>query len=436
VKIADLATDLAEAKAARANGNGHKPPSEDGPRFFTPRELRRHTPDRPDFVWDPYAARGAVTLVAGLPKVGKSTLTCALSEAVRSSVPSFLGGAVSGGPVVIISEENAVTALAKLGDSDNVLLLVREHAWPLPSWPALIAVAVTAAKRIGAVLLVIDSFSFFAQLGPDAENDSGAVNRVFAPLHEAAASGLALVLPLHQRKSGGEGGTAIRGSGAIAANADMLVEVERLGENASPRHRQLVAIGRWAAPPLLVVDYDPGTGSWCVVGEGEGRGDAASVSWRDRVIKALPAREPGATYPDLEGALGADKRKWAPTLSVLVADRLVATAGEGVRGDPKRFWRAIAESVPSFRPEAGTETDGNVTDDSIRIPSPPYRGTESNTSVNGNASPIPSTDRNGNPPERTVADLSDDELLAVFPGSELIAEDERDLSDDGSEMAF
>ena len=39
-------------------------------------------PDEPEWIWGGYVAPGAITLVVGKPKFGKSTLTCALAEAL------------------------------------------------------------------------------------------------------------------------------------------------------------------------------------------------------------------------------------------------------------------------------------------------------------------------------------------------------------------
>lgn len=367
--------------------------------FLTPRELRQHSPPEPEWVWSGYVARGGVTLLAGLPKVGKSTLACALVEAVRSGAPQFLGRRVVGSPVVVLTEESAFTLLDKLPASDEVRVLVRENAYPLPAWPELVAAAVDECKRIRAHLLVVDSLAFWAQFGAEAENDAGSAARAFAPLHEAAGAGLAVLLPVHQRKSGGEGGTAIRGSGAIAASADMLLELERV--EGSPRHRQLLSIGRWPSPPLLLIDYDPREGSWRVVGEGEGREDAAGLSWRERILSALPGAEPGATYADLELTVGTQKNKFLVALNALVAEGLVSAVGQGRKGDPRRFWRT-PDSVTEFHSQAVMETREQPSAAVSIFHSTPIGGMETETP---RAEPIavPIPERNGTDPEAAAS---------------------------------
>jgi hypothetical protein len=351
----DVAVEQALAEVVQ-----REPIAAPGIRFMSAAELRRTTPDEPDWLWDGYIASGWLTLLGGKPKAGKSTLQSALVEACVSRAASFLGRAVSGGPVVVVTEEGAVTALNKLPASDDVRILVREHAWPKPKFPELIAAAVDEAERVGAKLLVVDSFAFWAQLGADAEKDAGAVQLAMAPLLEAASAGLAPLLICHQRKAPGDGGDALRGSGAIAANADMILEYERMTGDTSPHQRQLLAVGRWSStPPLLVVDYDPQEASWRVVGEGQGRGDCERFAWRERLTAALPPGEPGTTYAELSELVGAQKAKWLGELNALIADGTIQTAGDGKRGSPKRFWRA-ADSVPTFRSEPETERNGNA----------------------------------------------------------------------------
>src|ERR1700733_6248022 len=43
-------------------------------RFVSPVELRASVPPEPPWIWGGYIARGAVTVLAGKPKAGKSTL--------------------------------------------------------------------------------------------------------------------------------------------------------------------------------------------------------------------------------------------------------------------------------------------------------------------------------------------------------------------------
>ncbi len=326
--------------------------------FRSATEVRASAPEEPDFVLDGYFFRGAVTAVGGKPKAGKSTLVLAAVEAIATGAPTFLGRGIRGGPVVYVSEEGAGTLRSKLPTSDRIRVLTREDAWPKPTWTDLVLAAVTEARRVDAVLLVIDTFAYWAALGADQEKDAGAVGGALNALVEAALAGLAVVLVHHHRKGGGENGDALRGSTALPGVVEVIMDIERLPDpDAPPAHRQILGLGRYPerTPAALVVDRDPATCAWRVIGEADGRSDAERVSWREKLLGALPATEPGATREDIERLLGADCRKWRGDLGALAKDGSVLVTGAGKKGNPERFRTAPADSAPEFRPEPGAE---------------------------------------------------------------------------------
>ncbi len=179
-------------------------------------------------------------LAAGKPKVGNSTLTCALMEAIVTGAPTFLGRAVRGGAVVFVSEESSGKLAGRLPRHPARHVLSRDDAFPKPAWVDLNAGSVQYARRVNAVLLIIDRLAFWSALGADREKDAGSVQEVMTPLIEATRAGLAVLLVHHQRKAGGEDGDAIRGSTALAGATDANLELERV-DRAAPSQRQLRA---------------------------------------------------------------------------------------------------------------------------------------------------------------------------------------------------
>lgn len=323
-----------------------KPEREKGPegglRFVTAADLRASTPPEPEWVWEGYLARSTATIVAGKPKAGKSTLLAALMDGATGGAPSFLGRRLAHGPVVYVSEEGAGTLADKLPASDHLHVLTRDAAWPKPEWATLVRGSVEHAQRVGAPLLVIDTYAYWSGLGPDQEKDAGAVGATMTALAGAAREGLAVIVVHHQRKAGGEDGDALRGSGGIAGSFDVLVEVERVaGEGSPPGQRQLVAVGRWAErpPPLLVVERDMATRAWRVVGEGGGRGDGEVVVRREALLRALPTDAPGCTQDELAALVGGKREAWHGALQSLLAEGAVRREGAGRKGDPYRYSR-------------------------------------------------------------------------------------------------
>ena len=167
--------------------------------------------------------------------------------------------------MVYVSEEGAGTLRHKIPATDRLRVLTRDAAWPKPTWPELVTGSVAEALRVDAVMLVIDALSFWASIREGQGRDAGAMQAVMDALGEATRAGLVVLLVHHQRKGGGDDGEAVRDSSAIVGAVDVLIEIERIGEDAAPGHRRLVATGRWPQiPPVLVVDRDaaPRGGWW------------------------------------------------------------------------------------------------------------------------------------------------------------------------------
>lgn len=167
----------------------------------------------------------------------------------------------------------------------------------------------------------------------------------------------------------------MRGSTAIAGAVDVVVEYERPSGQAPAQHRQIVAVGRWTAtPPLLLIDFDPATCAWRVVGEGSGREDGARASAREALLATLPAVAPGATLGEIEEATGKNRRDWHTTLSDLVDDGAVNRTGEGVKGKPYRYWRSPADSLDGFLGGAHKESSADGAEAIPCVPCSPRRG--------------------------------------------------------------
>jgi hypothetical protein len=273
-----------------------------------------------------------LTLLAGKPKAGKSTLSLALAASIAGEAAHFLGRKVASGPVLYISEESVLTLAHKLPPLDALRMLTRDAVWPKPSWRDLVAASVEEAQRISAVALVVDTWPYWTSLPKDAEKDAGAVQAAMQPLLDATRDGLAVLSSLHLRKAGGEDGDSLRGSSAIAGAADIVLELERLQD---PTQRLLLALSRFPSTPgSLLVDRDPATGAWRALSEG-GRTEGRALRDRQALISALDGES--LTREELEEAIGAPQRQWHAQLKVLLAEGVAQQTGAGKKGDPYRF---------------------------------------------------------------------------------------------------
>lgn len=317
------------------------------PKFVLARELLASLPPDPEGTWGSYLVPGNVTILAGKPKAGKSTLAMALAGAIGSNADSFLGQRVNGGPVLYVAEEASSTLAHKLPGGD-VHLLTRDLAWPAPSWEELIELTRREAQRVKAVAVFIDTLAHWAGLGHEREKDAGAAQATMRPLLGLARDGLAVGLVHHARKGGGEDGEGLRGSGALAGAADVILELERVGT--SPRQRALLALSRYPSTPgALVIDHNPADDTWSVVGEGVERGDSRSIADRQAILAALGRSNEPLTRADLEAAVGTPERQWHAILDMLEHEGLIQRTGAGKKGDPYRFemLRADAAQAPA-----------------------------------------------------------------------------------------
>ena len=139
---------------------------------------------------------------------------------------------------------------------DAVHLLMRHEARDA-AWPAIVEEAAAYCREHELGIIVVDTWDRWTGLRGDAENRAGDVNEALEPLAYAAASGLAVFIATHQRKSVGEYGEAVRGSNALTGGVDVVVELERPAPSVSAGKgaRVLRAVSRFASTPdELVAD--------------------------------------------------------------------------------------------------------------------------------------------------------------------------------------
>ncbi len=319
--------------------------------------LLEKAPPEPPWLLPGYVARFAVALLAGRPKVGKSTLVCALLADVARGDP-FLGLQTSRAGVLLLTEERRDTLAEKarvlglirfrhgaspIGGGNElppVHALMRHDAGATP-WPEVVRQAMAYCARHELGLLCVDTFDRWVGLRGDAENAAGAVNEALEPLQYAAAAGLAVLLVSHQRKSSGEFGEAVRGSSALTGGVDVVVELERpsraleLGSHA----RVLRAVSRFSSTPEeLYVELDE-HGFVPIESPEQVRADVE----RDRLLAALDELAEPVTAQLLGEELELPKSTVRRHLRTLLERGLVLRDGGGKKNDPYT-WQLAPES--------------------------------------------------------------------------------------------
>lgn len=214
-----------------------------------------------DWLWEGFLARGQFTLLASLWKAGKTTLICWLLKSIENH-GQFIGRNTKNVNVLIISEESeAIWAKRKeeYGLGNNIWLSCRplSRKTNTQQWIQFISKTADFCSVNNIELVIIDTLATFWPVRD--ENDATQVTSALLPLNTLLEKNLVLMVVHHDRKSGGEEGTASRGSGALPAYADIIVEFRRFDPSKRNDTRRVVkTYSRYAeTPPELVLELTP-----------------------------------------------------------------------------------------------------------------------------------------------------------------------------------
>jgi KaiC/GvpD/RAD55 family RecA-like ATPase len=299
--------------------------------------------DEAAWIVDHLVGRGALSLVAGLPKVGKSTFVYGMLGAITASANggAFLGLPVQAAAALLLTEEPPATVEEKadrfgLAD-ERVFVLPKRGARAGRSWAKLAEAVLEFCREHPEVrVVVVDTLDKFADLtAKRSESDTGVIRETIDPLYPILDLGAAVVLITHQRKEEGSFGLRVRGGTSLTGSADVIVEVERPPESAGlgREARVVKLVSRFTdAPDEIAVEL--GEGGWRSIGTVA----AAVRRMRQEEVLALFDGDPLTVDEFLGVAKGRlSRRTLQRRLGALERDGLVARLGEGVRGDPHRF---------------------------------------------------------------------------------------------------
>jgi hypothetical protein len=299
--------------------------------------------DRRDWLWQGYLLPGAVTLLTSLWKSGKSTLLAVLLSRLKT------GGVLAGLPVrpgraVVVSEEGP-----ELWWDRGLHLALDGHVhWfckpfqgkpTTDQWLDLLAQVERMHESRPVDLLAIDPLANLAPMRT--ENDAAEILKAVAPLQRLTTRGVSVLLSHHPRKGPVVPGQAARGSGALSACVDIILEMQPVcRRNPKDRRRRLRAYSRYAAtPPSWVIEWTADGTDY--VGLGPSAEPDLAHGWP--VLQALLADAEGPmtrgdifrAWPD-SAAAPARKTLWK-WLGRVVREGHVLQQGRGSRKEPYRY---------------------------------------------------------------------------------------------------
>jgi AAA domain len=314
--------------------------SESGPLEFRPLSHLRELPPEPPWLWEGFLVPGSLTMLAGHPFAGKSTLVGGLLRSLELGEP-FLGRVTRQGTALLLSEEDDYGLRSRggvLGLLDSKSEYVGRGSGVLSlEWPQLIELSTSHALSQGHSLLVIDTFPGLAGLGDEQENDAGAIGERMRPLQRAAAEGLA-VLFLHHMNGFGKP----RGSKAFRGIVDIELLLGRGSTNTNTVN--LNSVTRYASPlpPKLRAELVQTAGGWyyrVLEGSSTPSPRQSGATTDDRLWEAIRKAEgPGITYAEIDRIEGLSQHMAKKRFPGWHADGRLGRTGKGSKADPFRWF--------------------------------------------------------------------------------------------------
>ena len=202
-----------------------------------------------------YGAPGRWTLIAGPPKIGKTTAAYEVSVHVARGRP-WLRRNVRQGKVLILAVEehsdDVIRRFRMLG-VEGLEGQIKIVTGPLEFSAEVLRDIVEYVIEQDIELVLVDTLAAWWHL--ENENDASEVLRsgrmLLNAIHQTKAAWLCLV---HTRKSGGEGGDEIRGSSALLGLVDIAISMKR--RPGDSQTRVLETVSRFSETPKeLVIRY-------------------------------------------------------------------------------------------------------------------------------------------------------------------------------------
>jgi hypothetical protein len=304
------------------------------------------------WLWHGYLAAGNVTLLTSQWKSDKTTLLSVLLAGLGAG-GQLAGLAVAPARAVVVTEEHA----SRWYDRSRKLAFGDGHCWlcrpfrakpRYEEWLALIDRLDDVRRRRGVALAVLDPLAEFLP-GRD-ENSAGLMLEALLPLRRLTDAGLALLLLHHPSKEESADGCGGRGSSALLAFADILIEMHHYAAATDPetdRRRRLVARSRFdETPRRLVIELNADGTDYLAHGDLPDEEFVAGWAVLRSILEASPCkrtrREIQGQWP--EQPVPGDATLWR-LLQRALAHGLIRQDGTGRRSDPFHYWLAGQEEM-------------------------------------------------------------------------------------------
>lgn len=299
-----------------------------------------------DWYWFGFLCPGQKSLITALPKIGKTTLLAALLKAFERD-DDFVGYKIKPTKVLYASEEHEnswASRIARFNLIGEYHALVRkkvEKSHCMDSWREWLGRCRRYMERNGHKILVIDTLSRYWPVAD--ENDAVQATQAIDALDILTEkTDLCVMVIHHQRKSGGANFTGARGSGAISARFDIILDFEKVegGFGQDKKNQRLIkGSGRWQETPIEVV-IELNNDHYELLGDST---EVRKLERQRQLIEAIPT-DYWATIEDIQESCSLRRETVIAELKRLIQSGEVLTDKlKGTRGNPQKFRKVTME---------------------------------------------------------------------------------------------
>jgi hypothetical protein len=282
-----------------------------------------------------------ITLFTALWKAGKTTLAGALLRHSQAG-GTFCGREVKASKILYVTEEHPDLwadrcELHELGDQISFLFQPFKTKPTEYEWLVFLDHVHEKIEKEGFNEVVFDTLSSLWPVRE--ENNAGEVQAALMPLRKLTEKA-AVALFHHLRKGDGKEATASRGSGALAAFVDIIVELRRLNpENHSDRRRVLSVYGRYPNPPEgLIIELNEDGDDYAVLGD---KHKVEADGLTKVVVALLPLTPPGINIDQILEMWPSQPRPGKRRLGAVLVSKSGKEwhrCGTGKKGSPYTYW--------------------------------------------------------------------------------------------------
>lgn len=305
--------------------------------------------------WEGFVAPKRKTIFVGHPKAGKTTLMSHLVKGL-SGAATNIGPPCLSCKTLILTEEHLDLWKRRRDDlgiiGTEVWVQRIKRAVDYEAWSKRITSAEDFMLAHDITTIIIDTLS---SLWPCLdENDAAGVGRALDPLNKLADRGMAVVCVHHAPKAKQSAVISARGSTAITAFFDIVINMRTAGKGSHTTRRSLKSWGRdLETPESLLLDYR-GSEGYVLYEADETIQDpreqavamhmAANRQDNKAKVLALLIPEMGQTRSDIRESLNISEPTFQDIINDLMSEDKVTRTGVGQKSHPFLYWRVIPDS--------------------------------------------------------------------------------------------